>query len=514
MSGFDDFMRYLLPPSVVSWGNRGLSIFKGQFASPSRVMRDAIVGYDRLITDYARETELPVTRDGKLYYARTSVASIGLLDATSLNIAERDIRALVTELVDAGLFSYEKPGETLPYSPSAWPYRGGYETNGRTLTYDSRMTDPLRFMEIPPRVAGLQLTDHLCRYEPSAFPEKWPRTRGVRAVFPTPKLVTNRSAFSDDALIDRAGRLADAVTRYMRAANVNIRRHPLGLAIAQPGEFFGDTLPPWAPNSTAGNNVAWLKEKHGSDWRRYWTRNWRGMIHLPPEMADPISSQLVINIDDVVLSSIQMRMKAGAGGDRTSDHAMDTMADATMEFARLVQIASALVEIGDNANGPQSKLTHLHASTLADVTMRRLGYQQLRQPFGSNLYTYLNALDREKVARENQRNANALRVLSMGRYDGDGSGDMVAGASIATLQLALAFAPALAAFPAGTIVGICAIVIIGIIALISWLTGDSEVPRPDLMILRDTGGNCFPGISAKAAILESPVVRSIPENNR
>lgn len=511
MSAFDDFARYILPPSLVSWGNRGLSIFKGQFSSASRPARDAIVSYDRMISDYAREVDFPVTRDGKLYYARTSVASLGLLDAQSLNIAERDIRGMIADLVGAGLFSYEKPGEVLPYSPTAWPFRGGYENNGRTLTYDSRMTDPLRFVDIPPRIAGLQLTDQLCRYEPSAFPEKWPRAKGVRAIYPTPKLVTDRSAFSDDSMIERAGRLADAVTRYMRAANVNIRRHPLGLALAQPGEFFGDTLPPWGQNSGAGANVEWLKAKHGSGWRSYWTRNWRGFIHLPPEMADPISSSLTINVDEMVMSSIRQRMKAGYDLGRTGDHAMDAMADATMEFARLVQVASALVEIGDNANGPQSKLTHLHAATLADVTMRRLGYSQLNQPFGSNLYTYLNALEREKSARENQRNANALRVLSMGRYDGDGSGDMVSGATMATLQLALAFAPVMAAGPAGLIIGIAAIVIIGCIALIAWLTGDTEVPRPDLMVLRDGAGNCFPGITAKAAILESPVVRSIPE---
>jgi len=472
-----------------------VSLFKGRVASRDTVSSQAMAGYDTLMTDYAREVRLPVVRDGALFYKVTSIASMGILSASDLDSAERDIIAIRDQLIADGVLSWQRPS-VLPFPVNAYPGRGVY-VNGMSMVHDTRYLDPLRFFEWPQRLAGLIANSHVCAYEPRRFPEKWPRPVGIRPLYVTPKFFSN-AEFPDERLIELMGRMADALSRYFTASNVNMRRNPLSLSFFGPVEYWGDSVLP------QDSRVQALKQQRGAPgFFPYWTRLTRYMLVMPPPGADPAGQQLRIDCapGSPQRDSIRQRLKVGAPGhgERQGDHLAWIVADGAMEFARLMQVASAAVEIGALRSGkPQSRLVHIHAATLCDVTLRRLGYDQLQLPQGSNLFTYLNALDEEKRWRERKRDQNALSVLGLAGVD-NGGNDRVNGGSSASTEAALASVTPL--------LPVIMWAVKGVIALVAWLTSDTEVPRPELNALHDAAGNCFLGVDARGAILEGPLVR-------
>lgn len=494
---FDDFLEFTGLGSL-------FRLFKGQVASSDTVSRAAVASYDHLMTDYSRTTRIPVIRNGQLYYAQANIADLGYIIAAERDRAETDMRRALEELRAGAFFSYDNPG-TLRFSPTAYPGRGVAVPNVSHV-YDSRISAPGRFLEYPPRVKGLAVYGGMCDLNVNAFDTRWPNAQGVRPMFATSKLFTDRTAFPDTAVIQYAGRLCDALLRYMRASNVNVRRNPLTIAMMVGPEYPGDKIPP--TTGASGEQVARLKRKQGAAWEAFWIRNWERFIQLPPGQSDPASSTFRINTTPLILESLRQRMKVGSAtpGD-SGDHEASTWADPMMEFCRLVQVCEAALQIGDPRTGPQAPLSHLQATCLSDQILREAGYIQLNLPQSSNLFAYTNRLAQEREAAARKRESDIFKFLSLGRYQAsDGTG--FSGAAVATMELATALAPIATQFPVGTIVALVAAIGIGLAALALWLTGDDpNAYRPDLYQLRDRAGNCFLGINATDAILESPVLR-------
>lgn len=497
MTTFQEFLEYTGLASLVR-------LFKGNVASSDTVSRAAVASYDHLMTDYSRTTRIPVVRNGQLYYAQANIADLGFLQASERDRAQADIRRALDELVAGRFFARESPG-ALPFSPTAFPGRGVAVPNVSHV-YDSRIMAPGRFLEYPPRVKGLAVYGGMCDLNVNAFDARWPNAQGVRPMYATGKLFTDRTAFPDTAVIQYAGRLCDALLRYARASNVNVRRWPLTISMMVGPEFPGDTIPP--TTGASGEQVARLKRDHGASWQSFWIRNWERFIQLPPGQSDPASSTFRVNTTPLIMEALRQRMKVGSAtpGD-SGDHEASTWADPMMEFCRLVQVCEAAVQIGDPTTGPQAVLSHLQATCLADQILREAGYIQLGLPQSSNLFAYTNRLAQEREAAARKREADLYKFISLGRYQAsDGTG--FSGAAVATMELACALAPIATQFPVGTIAALVAAIGIGIAALVIWLTGDDPSQfRPDLYQLRDRAGNCFLGINATDAILESPVLR-------
>lgn len=487
MLSFESFIHYLGLDGLVS-------LFKGGANSKDRVSSDAVAAFDGLSSDYREVVRVPVTRDGQLFYRRTSVAELGIIDHEQRDTAERDMRAVLSELLAAGVFTTSKDWTRLPFPRTAYPYSG--VESASSARHDSRLTDPLRFFERPARLRGFAANGGLCGYNPSQFPaNEWPFPAHVTPLYITPKAITDRDGVTDNAILSWTGRLVDALTRYAKGSNFNVNKHPLTLALYDPMEFPGDTIPPTV--GVFAEQVQWLKNERGQGWENYWIRVDDRMVRMPVVGSDPANAEITLVASQGVLNGLRQRVKAGVACENVGDHGDATWSDPMMEFARLVQVCSAVLEIGDTHNGVQSPLVHLHAACKVDNLTRRLAYTQLHLSQGSNVYTYVNALNREEQARKNKAVQNALAVATMSSMT-SGS-DSMAGGTIATVELALTVAG-----PVGAVV---AVVVIGVAALIAYLTTDTHVDRPDLYTLRDTGNNCFVGLDAVHSITDGPTIR-------